>query len=118
MSVSDLNTPVVTGADSPCSSPLDLSPLVAHLKQTCLGWPAYGIPFCLALDRALVQLERGATYQRISPTRYRVTSAAPGDPGHAVSLGSCPCHAPGPWCWRRALVHLVAALPEGDQHGT
>lgn len=104
-----------TSLDTPDSRP-DIAALAAHLKQTCLDWPDYGLPFAAALDRALAQLERGATYQRISPTHYRITSAAPGDPGLSVSLGRCPCQAPDPWCWRRALVHLVSALPEGAPH--
>lgn len=109
----DQSTPAQAGADSPCpAAPPDFPTLAAHLKHTCLDWPEYGLPFCRALDSALAHLESGATYQRISPTQYRIWSAAPGDPALAVSLGSCPCKAPGPWCYHRALAHLLAALPD------
>lgn len=114
------STPAQAGADSTCPpapAPPDWPALAAHLKQTCLDWPDYGLPFCRALDSALARLESGATWQRISPTHYRVWSAAPGDPGYSVSLGSCRCPLVDPWCYHRALVHLVIALPEGSRDG-
>ena len=115
MHVQDQSTPDHAGAASTCppSAP-DLPALAAHLKQTCIGWPAYGLPFCYALDRALAHVERGAVLRRISPTAYHV-QALPHAMPYRVTLGRCPCKAPGPWCYHRALVHLITALPDEVQ---
>jgi len=109
MPVQDQTPPALAGADLLCpSSPLDLPALAAHLKQQCIGWPAYGLPFCYALDRALAHLERGAVLTRISPTAYHVR-ALPHAAGYRVTLGRCSCDHPGPWCYHRALLHLLIA---------
>lgn len=103
------STPAQAGADSSCPlDPPSLTPLVVHLKQTCIGWPAYGLPFCYALDRALDHLDRGATLTRISPTAYHV-KALPHAMPYRVTLGRCPCAPVGSWCWHRALIHLLIA---------
>lgn len=94
-------TPAAAGADSPST----LSPLAAHLKQTCLGWPAYGLPFSIALDSALSHLDRGATITPISPTAYRV-QALPHAAGYRVTMGRCACDA--------AAAHLVVAQGSGS----
>lgn len=109
---------------TPPAPSLPLPALVAQLKQSCLDWPTYGLPFAAALDAALRHVECGAVIERVSFTAYYVR-ALPHAAPYRVTLGGCSCRYTSPWCWHRGLVHLgiaqgdssIIALPEGGNHG-
>jgi len=89
--------------------------LAAALKQECTSNSHYGVPFCRALDWALVHLENGIAYEPYTATHYRVQSGSRAWCWHHVTLTRCSCEdtttetdSP-PWCWHRALLHLLTA---------
>ncbi len=96
----------------PQSAPPAESPLAAvatALKQTLLADPAYGLPFARALDRALAHVTGGTAYEPYTTGYYRIQSGSRTYLWHYVSLHRCSCEATTPWCWHRALLHLLTA---------
>lgn len=86
-----------------------LRPLAELLKQLHADSPSYGLPFCRALDRALDRVEAGSAYEPYTATYYRIQSHSRPWLWHYVTLAACPCETKAPWCWHRALLHLLTA---------
>jgi hypothetical protein len=86
-----------------------LRPLAELLKQLHADSPTYGLPFCRALDRALDRVEAGISYEPYTATYYRIQSHSRPYLWHYVTLYTCPCETKAPWCWHRALLHLLTA---------
>jgi hypothetical protein len=86
-----------------------LRPLAELLKQVHAERPASGLPFCRALDRALDRVEAGSAYEPYTATYYRIQSHSRPYLWHYVTLHTCPCETKAPWCWHRALLHLLTA---------
>lgn len=97
---------------SPPAGPEDaatFAAVAAALKQLHVREPLYGRPFCRALDRALLQHAAGRLYEPYNATHYRIQSASRPGQWHAATLQQCGCAQRGPWCWHRALLHLLTA---------
>lgn len=86
-----------------------LHPIAAALKQTHAADPAYGLPFARAVDRALAHVASGIHYEPYNATHYRVQSHSRCWLWHYVTLHQCSCDTRAPWCWHRALLHLLTA---------
>jgi len=94
---------------SPAPSDPVLSALASALTHTHAADPLYGIPFSRALGRAVEHAENGVAYEPYNATHYRVQSGSRAWLWYYTTLDQCSCEARGPWCWHRALLHLLTA---------
>lgn len=89
--------------------------LANALTQTHTANSLYGSPFARALNRAVAHVESGIAYEPYNAMYYRIQSASRSWLWHYVTLDHCSCEgampeiSKHPWCWHRALVHLLTA---------
>jgi hypothetical protein len=100
---------IVPQTAPPTDSLSILRPLAELVQQLNADRPDYGLPFCRALDRAITYVEAGISYEPFTATHYRIQSHSRPAMWHYVTLHACPCETSAPWCWHRALLHLLTA---------
>lgn len=86
-----------------------LSAVAYALQQNHVADSAYGLPFTRALDRAVQYVGKGIHYESCNATHYRIQSHSRPWLWYYVTLDHCQCEHQTPWCWRRALLHLLTA---------